>query len=212
MRIKEIKTLSPLLNCAELDADKSVFVFKGKGVFMEMLRCAICEENIKIADSDFKEAKSDDCAFMNKVTLEIYGETVELISVLLNDHSFEIIMKADECHDEKKSSILEYLSKQASDEKNTYTHHTRYCDSDNDILSESDRILNNLKVFIKIAREEGEKGDTRPIYVYDFERIDEATDITPFIDALATLDRQVFVGVSNTYPIERFESDKVQLV
>ena len=33
-----------------------------------------------------------------------------------------------------------------------------------------------------------------------------------FIDALASLGRQVFVGISNNYPLKRFENDKVQLV
>ena len=65
----------------------------------------------------------------------------------------------------------------------------------------------------EIVKEETAKGDARPIYIFNFfERLDESTDITPFIDALATLDRQVFVGVSNTYPLERFESDKVQVM
>ena len=71
----------------------------------------------------------------------------------------------------------------------------------------------NFNRFIEIVKEETAKGDTRPIYIFNFfERLDDATDITLFIDALATLDRQVFVGVSSTYPIERFENDKVQLV
>ena len=80
-------------------------------------------------------------------------------------------------------------------------------------LSECDYNIENFNRFVEIVKEETAKGDTRPIYIFNFfERLDESTDITPFIDALATLDRQVFVGVSNTYPIERFESDKVQLV
>ena len=70
-----------------------------------------------------------------------------------------------------------------------------------------------LDKIIEIVKEETAKGDTRPIYIFNFfERLDDATDITPFIDALADLGKQVFVGVSNTYPLERFESDKVQVV
>ncbi len=98
------------------------------------------------------------------------------------------------------------------DEKNCYSIHNRYFKNDRN-LSECDYNIENFNRFIEIVKEETAKGDTRPLYVFNFfERLDETINITPFIDALATLDRQVFVGVSNTYPIERFESDKVQLV
>ena len=60
---------------------------------------------------------------------------------------------------------------------------------------------------------ENQKGDTRPIYVFNFfERLDVATDIAPFIDLLASLGKQVFIGIGN-YPIERFvKCMKVQIV
>ena len=97
-----------------------------------------------------------------------------------------------------------------TDFKNCYDFSIRYAKNN---LSECDYNIANFNLFIEIVKEETAKGDTRPIYIFNFfERLDEATDITPFIDALAALGRQVFVGVSNTYPIERFESDKVQVV
>ena len=98
------------------------------------------------------------------------------------------------------------------DKRNCYNSHHKYVKNDN-YLGESSFNIENFKKFIVLAREETAKGDTRPLYVFNFfERLDEATDIAPFIDLLASLGRQVFVGISNTYPIERFESDKVQLV
>ena len=64
-----------------------------------------------------------------------------------------------------------------------------------------------------IAKLRSMKRDDRPIYVFNFfERLDEATDIAPFIDLLTSLGRQVFIGIGN-YPIERFEKcTKVQIV
>lgn len=98
------------------------------------------------------------------------------------------------------------------DKRNCYNSHYKYVKNDN-CLGESSFNIENFKKFIEIAREETEKGDTRPIYVFNFfERLDEATDIAPFIDLLASLGRQVFVGVGN-YSIERFKNnDKVKII
>ena len=98
------------------------------------------------------------------------------------------------------------------DEKNCYSIHNRYFKNDRN-LSECDYNLENFLSFLDVVKTETQKGDSRPIYIYDFfERLDKATDITPLIDALASLGRQVFVGVSNTYPLERFKNNKVQVV
>ena len=98
------------------------------------------------------------------------------------------------------------------DERNCYRIQNRYFKDDRN-LSECDYNIENFKRFIEIVKEETAKGDTRPIYIFNFfERLDEATDITSFIEALASLGRQVFVSVSNTYPLERFKNSKVQVV
>ena len=98
------------------------------------------------------------------------------------------------------------------DKYNSYDLYRQYF-YDNSILSECERNIEQFKGFIENLREETKKGDVRPIFVFNFfERLDEATDIAPFVDLLASLGRQVFVGVGN-YPIERFEKcTKVQIV
>ena len=98
------------------------------------------------------------------------------------------------------------------DEKNCFSHPFPYLKNEK-LLSACDYNIESFKRFIEIAREETKKGDTRPIYVFNFfERLDEATDIAPFIDLLASLGRQVFVGIGN-YPTKRFEKcTKVQIV
>jgi ERCC4-related helicase len=106
----------------------------------------------------------------------------------------------------------EGASKLSMDERNSYNFFNKYVANENN-LSECDYNIANFNRFIEIVKEETAKGDTRPIYIFNFfERLDEATDITPFIEALASLGRQVFIGVSNTCSLERFESDKAQLV
>ena len=104
------------------------------------------------------------------------------------------------------------LSEILFDEQNCYNFHHKYIKNYN-CLGESSFNIKNFKKFIALARKETVKGDTRPIYVFNFfERLDEATDILPFIDLLASLGRQVFIGIGN-YPIERFENnDNVKII
>ena len=98
------------------------------------------------------------------------------------------------------------------DELNCYSFLNKYIENKAN-LSECDYNIKNFNRFIEFARTETQNGDTRPIYIFNFfERLDEASDITQFIDALASFGRQVFVGIPNNYPLERFENDKVQLV
>lgn len=53
--------------------------------------------------------------------------------------------------------------------------------------------------------------DDRPIFIYDyFDRLDEAIDITPVLNELASLGRQVFISVCSIYP--EIKHEKVQMV
>ena len=108
-------------------------------------------------------------------------------------------------------NIPEFKDKDC-DERNGYNFHHKYIRNEY-CLGESSFNIENFKKFIALVTEETVKGDTRPIYVFNFfERLDEATDIAPFIDLLASLGRQVFIGIGN-YPIERFENnDKVKII
>ena len=55
--------------------------------------------------------------------------------------------------------------------------------------------------------------DDRPIFIYDyFDRLDEAIDITPILDMLSSLGRQVFISVCANYPTEKLKHDKVQVI
>ena len=108
---------------------------------------------------------------------------------------------------------MKLLINSNQDEYNSYDLYNQHL-CDDSTLSESDRNIENFKKFIEVVKEATKKGDTRPIYVSNlFERLDEATDIEPFIDSLVSLKRQVFIEVSKNYPIERFKnSDKVQII
>lgn len=207
MKIKGFYTTS-LFEGGKFDEDKPVCVFATPSVFMHIMRSLLDGET---DDSPIVESKER--AFVSRVNFELDGEDVELCGVLCDDQSFFMGVKTGELFSKAKTEeILSKLRQQKSDERNTYSFSGKYVENEN-CLSACDYNIANFNRFIEIVKEETAKGDTRPIYIFNFfDRLDEATDITPFIDALATLDRQVFVGVSNNYPFERFARDNVQVL
>ena len=74
----------------------------------------------------------------------------------------------------------------------------------------SERDTDDTNVLIKTAYISSCEDD-RPIFIYDyFDRLDEAIDITPVLDELASLGRQVFISVCAGYP--EIKHEKVQMV
>jgi hypothetical protein len=208
MKIKSFYTTSPIFEGGRFDDDKPVCVFAAPAVFLHMMRCLLDGES---DDTPIDETKKK--TFVSRMNFELDGEEIELCGVLCADQSFFVAVKDGEHFSaEQTQKVIAKLRSMKRDDRNSYNFLNRYVANEN-YLSECDYNIENFKRFIEIAREETEKGDVRPIYVFNFfERLDEATDISPFIDLLASLGRQVFVGVSNTYPFERLEYDQVQVV
>ena len=74
----------------------------------------------------------------------------------------------------------------------------------------NERGAGNANVFVNTA-DIIPREDDRPVFIYDyFDRLDEATDITPVINKLASLGRQVFISVCSNYP--EINHEKVQTV
>ena len=72
------------------------------------------------------------------------------------------------------------------------------------------RDTDNSNVLIKTA-DITAPDDDRPIFLYDyFDRLDEAIDITPILDKLASPGKQVFISVCSGYP--EIKHEKVQMV
>ena len=208
MKIKSFYTTSPIFEGGRFDADKPVCVFAAPAVFLHMMRCLLDGES---DDSPIDETRER--TFVSRVKFDLDGEEIELCGVLCDDQSFFVAVKDGEhFFAERTQKVIATLRSMKGDERNSYSFLNKYVANEN-YLSECDYNIENFKKFIEIARKETEKGDTRPIYVFNFfERLDEATDIAPFVDLLASLGRQVFIGIGN-YPIERFEKyTKVQVV
>ena len=207
MKIKSFYTTSPIFEGGRFDDDKPVCVFAAPAVFLHMC-CLLDGES---DDTPIDETKER--TFVSRVDFELDGEEIELCGVLCDDQSFFVVVKDGEHFSaERTQKVIAKLRSMKRDERNSYSFLNKYVANENN-LSECDYNIENFKRFIEIASEETLKGDSRPIYVFNFfERLDEATDIAPFIDLLASLGRQAFIGVGN-YPIERFEkNDKVKII
>lgn len=76
----------------------------------------------------------------------------------------------------------------------------------------NERDTDNSNVLMKTA-DITSRNDDRPIFIYDyFDRLDEAIDITPILDKLLSLGRQVFISVCSNYPMDKLKTNKVQVV
>ena len=208
MKIKSFYTTSPIFEGGRFDDDKPVCIFAAPAVFLHMMRCLLDGES---DDTPIDETKER--TFVSRVNFELDGEKIELCGALCDDQSFFVAVKDGERFSaDRTQTVVAKLRSMKRDESNSYSFLNKYIANET-YLSECDYNIENFQRFIEIAREETVKGDARPIYVFNFfERLDEATDIEPFIDLLASLGRQVFIGIGN-YPIERFEKyTKVQVV
>ena len=208
MKIKSFYTTSPIFEGGRFDDDKPVCIFAAPAVFLHMMRCLLDGESDAPPIDETK-----DRTFVSRVTFELDGEEIELCGVLCDDQSFFVAVKDGEHFSaERTQKVIAKLRSMKRDESNSYSFLNKYIANES-YLSECDYNIANFKRFIKFAREEALKGDSRPIYVFNFfERLDEATTIAPFVDLLASLGRQVFISVGN-YPIERFETnDKVKII
>ena len=208
MKIKAFYTASPIFEGGRFDEGKPICVFAAPTVFLHMMRCLLDGES---DDTPIDESKER--TFVSKVKFDLDGEDIDLCGVLCDDQSFFVAVKDGEHFSaERTKEVIAKLRSMKRDERNSYNFLNKYTANENN-LSECDYNIENFNRFIEIVKEETAKGDTRPIYIFNFfERLDEATDITTFTDALAAIGRQVFVGISNSYPLECFDSGKVHVV
>ena len=210
MKIKKFETTSPLFSPVSFENDKPICFFAGASVFLHMMRCLLDGED---DGNPIDESKAR--AFVSKVDFETEANEYELCGVLCDDKSFFVgACDGEHFSEEKTDACLEYLKAQASDEKNYYCTEHNYCSFD-DGLCDIDYYVENFNGFMDVVRSETEKGDMRPIYVFDFDvfgRMSEAAKGSFYLDELASLGRQVFVSVKSNYPTERMRSDKVQVI
>lgn len=208
MKIKCFATASPLFPSVTFREEQPICFFATPSIFLHVMRCLLDG-----SDSDFPIDESKMVACVNQVTLDLDGAEYELCSILFDNGDFYVAARDGQRFSKKKTrECLTALRAWISDEKSMYCSETHYY-TDAYPLSACDYSLANFRCFLDAVRSETEKGDRRPIFIFNFfDRLDEAVDITPFLDELATLGRQVFVAVGSNYPDEKMRHDKVQVV
>lgn len=199
MKIKSFATTSPLFPDVVFANNKPICVVSGASVFLHMMRCLLDGEDDGTPIDSTKER-----TFVSRVNFELDDKSYELCGVLCDDQTFFMAVNTETGFSESDTKkCISKLRKLSSDAKNHYCLEHKYVDNDN-CLSESDYRIGNFKRFLEIVKKETEKGDRSPIYIFNFfERIDEAVDIAPFLDALASLGRQVGWLLLSTITRER---------
>lgn len=208
MKIKRFSTTSPLFEGVDFDELKPVCVFSKPPMYLYMMRYLL--------DGEGDEPTTDelgDPLFVSSVVFSLDGEDVELCGVLCEDQRFFLAVKDDGGFSARKTRrIVEKLRCGRSNVYNSYLASHEYGKANRNHTGR-EQAIENFKSFIEVVRAETEKGDVRPVFVSDFfERLDEATDVTPFLDLLHSLGRQVFISVSGRYPVARLARENVQIV
>lgn len=212
MRVKTFAITPAVVPSVSFACNKPVCIFAGHAFYLHAMR-----ELLDGDDDGTPIDESKDRIFVSRVEFEHDEEEHKLCSVFCADRTFfTAALEGDSFSQEKTRVCVKMLQEMASNEKNTYCSEHKYYLGD-DHLSASDFCLENFKCFLDIVKRETEKGDDRPIYVFDlFERLDEAVDISPFLDTLASLGRQVFLSVKTAYAdqylYDKVDCDKVQIV
>ena len=207
MKIKSFATTSPLLSNVNFENKKPIYIFSGTSVFLHMMRCLLDGE-----DDGTPIDKTKEQTFVSRVNFELDDKKYELCGVLCDDQTFFVAVNTENGFSEMDTKeCISKLRRLSSDAKNHFCLENKYVSNDN-CLGESDYRIANFKNFLEIVKEETAKGDIRPIYIFNlFERIDEAVDVTPFLDELASFGRQVFISVTANYPTEKLTHDSVQI-
>ena len=207
MQIKFFSTTSHLFTNVNFESNKPICIFSGASVFLHMMRGLLDGQDDGTPIDTAKEQ-----TFVSRVGFGLEGVEYELCGVLCDDQTFFMAVNTESGF--SKSATKECISKLralSSDAKNLFCLENKYVNNDH-CLGESDYIIANFKKFLEIVKEETEKGDSRPIYVFNlFERIDESVDVMPTLDELASLGRQVFVSVTANYPTEKLAHNSVQI-
>ena len=154
----------------------------------------------------------DDGQFVIHADIEMDGKSYAVCSIRNMDYKGDSRIAVNFGDNSTNFSLFDTyelvgkLEERNKDESNVFDikkYKTDIC------LSEGDRLVAGFEQFCGQLRAD----DDRPIFIPGFfDRIDEATEIGTYLDALASLGRQVFVSVGPLYPIQRLTHSAIQLV
>ena len=198
MNVKSFETNSPMLPRVVFEDDKPICFIAGPSVYLHLMRSLLDGDS---EESEVSEGRGH--TFVSRVDFELRGKNYCLCGVLCDDQTF--FLAVDKYH--KFSPIdtrdCQRLLKEIDLGGGNVFSPLRGGRADA-TSGESDLVERELKRFICSLKEDMARGDERPVYLFNcFDRLDDAVDIQPYLDALASLGRQVFVSVCGGYPTEK---------
>ena len=162
--------------------------------------CILCCRHSDLA-LDLMRELIGDCGAQNNPDRVDDGRFVIHADIEIDNKNYNVcyIRNADFMGDNRIAANFEPNSIQFSEDD---TH--EFVNKCNEYNTDDSNVIINIADITPCA-------DDRPIFIYDyFDRLDEAIDITPILDKLSSLNRQVFISVCSNYPIEKMKHNNVQ--
>ena len=211
MKIKSFSSSSPLFPRTVFSAEHPVIFLCSQHAFLmsNMMRSLIFESTPVTKE----QACDEGSVFESSVAFEFGGRDYTVASVLDSGGRFSVytfVQTGKGVRLISPSRELEDILVQGAGGNVFPDGHTPPMTSHKGY---SHRLIDSFCQFLEKQRELTEKGDVRPIFIYNFfDRIDLSFDTRPFIDELVCLDRQVFISVCGNYPEDRMRHERVQIV
>ncbi len=210
MRVQRFSTTSHLFPETVFAEDTPICAVCGSSVYLQLLRELISGESCDPIAPEKKQT------FSCSADLMLDGRRFVWNGVLCDDQSFYVTVSAEGL--DRISLIADTIECQRRLRRRNVggqnllsaEHKGRTSDA---LLSESDLHVACLADFLDHVCADRIQNDDRPIFLFDlFDRIDEAVDISPWLDRLASLGRQVFLSVGASYPTDKLRHKGVQTV
>ena len=207
MNVKSFETNSPMFPRVVFEDDKPICFIAGPSVYLHLMRSLLDGDS---EDSEVSESRGH--TFVSRVDFDLRGKNYCLCGVLCDDQTFFLAVDKDHKFSPIDTRDCQRLLKEIDLGSGNVFPPLRGAEAD-EFFGESDLVERELKRFICSLKEDTARGDERPVYLFNcFDRLDDAVVILPYLDALASLGRQVFVSVGLDYPEEKMTHARLQVV
>ena len=211
MKIKSFCSSSPLFRGIEFSNSRPICFIQGRSASLvsNTIRSMISEAEL------FNTAPvcPEKAIIENSVTLDIHGSRFTLTSLSDGGDGFSLRLftRTDDGAQILLPPYILHCTTRYDGFINVFT--SDRLTPNTEPKGYSDRIVDSFEMFFGELITGTEKGDTRPVFVYNFfDRLDAAVDPCPFIHRFSRLGRQVLITVCEKYPSERINHSAVQII
>ncbi len=213
MKIKNLQISSLATLDLELDITTPICILRGlySDLALDLIRELIGDYNA-IYDPD----QFDDGHFVIHSDVEIDGKNYAACYIrnadFMGDNRLAVNFVPNSI-EFSKDDTLEFIEKRKNrnvDSSNVFDRSKYNFNVEN--LPECDKLFTKFKRFVDELKQATANGDDRPIFIYDLiERLDASTDMTPILNELSALHRQVFISFCNSESAWKVEHEHIQM-